>query len=532
VPDVVEDEAKVITLTGSDPDGDVLTYVIAAQPAHGTVTISGDRVTYTPSLNYNGADSFTFKAVDSEGAQSDVAEVNITIAPVNDAPVLSPIAKQYVLKNKTLTINLAAFASDPESDKLIYSFTPDLSGAQIDQNRGVFTFTPSQSGLYSVTFTVQDPSGLSASRNVDIRVRSRIAIVSPRSRYVKKTDLLSGDILAVQYNEDDNTALQVKAVSLAAGPVEPFPEEEYELTDSSLKVFELDATSPTVTITSHSNGQNVSSANIILSGKVTDAGSGILSVMVDNIRASVSGDTFSAPLTLPAGTSYIDVTAEDKAGNVSSTGISLTYALPAAQEEDEPDNVQPYLGGAIIIDREGASTSSSGSTVTQPAIPAVNQPGSSAVSMPIWQEAPRANEPNYRQPSMEDNYPAYSQPASIPSQSRVVTQKPSQPPDIAHQKNKLEPAVPKEALPQELRVTAKEISRFLFWKKYQLELSGANPVFWKLTPGEKAPFGVSISGKKGIVNVFSWSKQKIKLRLTALTDEGEEKEVGCVLNIK
>ena len=60
-----EDTAKAITLTASDVDGDSLSYSIVDAPTHGSLsTITKDGVTYTPSADYNGADSFTFKAND------------------------------------------------------------------------------------------------------------------------------------------------------------------------------------------------------------------------------------------------------------------------------------------------------------------------------------------------------------------------------------------------------------------------------------------------------------------------------------
>ena len=37
-----------ITLTGSDKDGDALTFSIVKQPKHGTVVVEGNTATYTP----------------------------------------------------------------------------------------------------------------------------------------------------------------------------------------------------------------------------------------------------------------------------------------------------------------------------------------------------------------------------------------------------------------------------------------------------------------------------------------------------
>jgi hypothetical protein len=81
-----EDTAKAITLTSSDIEGSARTYSIVIQPAHGTLSGISPDLTYTPTLNYNGEDSFTFKVNDGE-LDSAAAIVSITVTPVNDAPV-------------------------------------------------------------------------------------------------------------------------------------------------------------------------------------------------------------------------------------------------------------------------------------------------------------------------------------------------------------------------------------------------------------------------------------------------------------
>jgi hypothetical protein len=78
--------SQSFTLDASDVDGDTLTYTIVSGPSHGTLNGSGDSRTYTPATNYNGPDSFTYKANDG-ALDSNVATVSITVDPVNDAPV-------------------------------------------------------------------------------------------------------------------------------------------------------------------------------------------------------------------------------------------------------------------------------------------------------------------------------------------------------------------------------------------------------------------------------------------------------------
>ena len=84
-----EDTAKAIAALANDTDADpgtTLRVGAYGQPAHGTVTSTTAGFTYTPAADYNGADSFTYKASDG-AALSASATVDIAVTPVNDAPV-------------------------------------------------------------------------------------------------------------------------------------------------------------------------------------------------------------------------------------------------------------------------------------------------------------------------------------------------------------------------------------------------------------------------------------------------------------
>ena len=89
---------------------------IVDAPTHGSLsTITGAGVTYTPSADYNGADSFTFKANDGT-ADSNTATVSITVTAVNNAPVAdaqSVSTAEDTAKAITLT------ASDVDGDSRV-----------------------------------------------------------------------------------------------------------------------------------------------------------------------------------------------------------------------------------------------------------------------------------------------------------------------------------------------------------------------------------------------------------------------------
>ncbi|MCY2928085.1 MAG: Ig-like domain-containing protein, partial [Planctomycetota bacterium] len=71
----------------TDLESDSLTALLVAGPAHGTLDLHADgSFTYTPASNFNGTDSFTYKAHDG-AADSEITTVNLWVTSVNDAPV-------------------------------------------------------------------------------------------------------------------------------------------------------------------------------------------------------------------------------------------------------------------------------------------------------------------------------------------------------------------------------------------------------------------------------------------------------------
>ena len=101
-----EDVAKTITLTGTDADGDSLTFKVSTLPASGqlydgtgtgghhvvagdlpyTVTDGAGKVTFDPTADFNGSDNFAFLANDGTVNSAGAATVNVTVTEVNDAP--------------------------------------------------------------------------------------------------------------------------------------------------------------------------------------------------------------------------------------------------------------------------------------------------------------------------------------------------------------------------------------------------------------------------------------------------------------
>ncbi len=149
-----EDTLKAITLTATDVDGDSLSWIIVAQPSHGTLSGTAPAVNYTPTLNYTGADSFTFKVNDSH-VDSNVATVSITITPVNDAPVAN---NQSVSTAEDTPKDITLIATDAEGDPLTWIIVSQPSHGTLSGTAPALNYTPvlNYNGADSFTFKVND----------------------------------------------------------------------------------------------------------------------------------------------------------------------------------------------------------------------------------------------------------------------------------------------------------------------------------------------------------------------------------------
>jgi len=155
-----EDTAKAIVLTASDADGDPLTYSVVAGPTHGALSGTAPNLTYTPAANYNGPDSFTFKANDGT-VDSSAATVSITVTAVNDPPVAAN--DSYAATEDTvLTIaapGVLANDSDVDGDPLtaLIVVGPGHGSVTLNAN-GSFTYTPAANynGPDSFTYKAND----------------------------------------------------------------------------------------------------------------------------------------------------------------------------------------------------------------------------------------------------------------------------------------------------------------------------------------------------------------------------------------
>ncbi len=168
---VTTDEDTPVVIDVLDNDGDVdgtliVSTVTPTDPPHGSATVNPSTgvITYSPDANYGGSDSFTYTVRDDSNAVSNVATVNVTVNPVNDAPVVTDILNQSVAEGSSFaTINLDDHVSDAETADAdiiwTYSGNTDLTVSIV--NRVVTITAPNGewNGSETITFRATDLAG-------------------------------------------------------------------------------------------------------------------------------------------------------------------------------------------------------------------------------------------------------------------------------------------------------------------------------------------------------------------------------------
>ncbi|MFC3463036.1 Ig-like domain-containing protein [Aeromonas media] len=144
-----EDAASIAipTLSGSDIDGNVVSFTIKSLPANGILYLNGvavtvdqniavadaGKLTFTPNANWNGNTTFNYAAVDNDGAvDASPATVTIKVDAVNDLPTLT-ISNGAVVSEEGLASGIADMVGNPDTTNAIKA-SGTLSVGDVDSS--------------------------------------------------------------------------------------------------------------------------------------------------------------------------------------------------------------------------------------------------------------------------------------------------------------------------------------------------------------------------------------------------------------
>ncbi|MFO6428586.1 tandem-95 repeat protein [Erythrobacter sp. W302b] len=197
--------ANGVLFNDTDNDNDPLTAVLVTGPANGSLTLNANgSFDYTPFLNFNGTDSFTYRPNDGT-ASGDPVTVTINVTPVNDAPV--GVGDAFSTnEDEPLTIPIASLLAndtDAENEALSLAFAILPVNGSISLVGADLIFTPNANffGTASFQYAPRDASSATG------QVTTVTITVNP----VNDAPLVATPITDQAFNEDTAVNFTVPA---------------------------------------------------------------------------------------------------------------------------------------------------------------------------------------------------------------------------------------------------------------------------------------------------------------------------------
>lgn len=214
-----EDSALAFALEGTDLDGDLLTYAVSQQPAHGVLLGSGANRTYQPSSNYFGPDEIRF--VVSDGLlTSGVATVTFNVVSVDDPTTAQPVT---VAATEDTAALVTLRGADADGTPVSYTTSAPAHGT-LSGTAPTLTYAPdlNYNGVDSFTYTATSEGSAPATATVTIN----LAAVNDAPAPVNATILTEEDTaVAIELRADDvdSSSLLYSIVSGYQGTVTGTP---------------------------------------------------------------------------------------------------------------------------------------------------------------------------------------------------------------------------------------------------------------------------------------------------------------------
>ena len=227
------DEDTPVTISvlanDTDADGNRLTPSIVSGSSNGQAVVNADgTITYTPNANYNGPDSFTYKANDGT-VDSNVAKVSITVNAVNDAPVAQ---NDSATTNEDTPVTVNVLTNDSDTDGALDPSSVTVTGApskgttSVNAATGAITYTPNANanGFDSLIYSVCDTGTplpakcATATVNITITPVNDAPVAVADSYSTNEDTTLTVAARGVLTNDTDVDTRDTRTAVLVSGP--------------------------------------------------------------------------------------------------------------------------------------------------------------------------------------------------------------------------------------------------------------------------------------------------------------------------
>ncbi|MEJ6078825.1 BspA family leucine-rich repeat surface protein [Vibrio sp. 1-Bac 57] len=183
------------------------------QGSNGIVTINADgTVKYTPNVNFNGADSFTY--INEEGQK---ATVNVTVDAVNDLTIVN---NDIATTNEDAAIDIDVLANDSDTVdgtkaavSPVASVTQGANGIVTINADGTVKYTPNADFNGSDSFTYTNEEGQEATVNVTVDAVNDLTVVANDTASTNEDVAIDINVLANDTDTADGTDAAISPVA-------------------------------------------------------------------------------------------------------------------------------------------------------------------------------------------------------------------------------------------------------------------------------------------------------------------------------
>lgn len=324
-----EDNSTAITLTAVSPQTmPTFTFTVVNGPTNGVLSGTGANLSYQPNPDFNGVDSFTFKANDGS-KDSNVSTVNITVTAVNDAPVANNDAYST---DSNITLNVTApgvLGNDVDVDSV--SLTVELvsgvaNGSLTLNPDGSFSYDPADdyTGPDSFTYRVFDGVAYSNDATVNITVNDTVG------PYLNSTIGMTS--LSVTNSNLVNVGLTATATDNGGAPV----------TIQVAVYGDEDDETPTIGTTVHSpDAKDLAPLTLRLRGERVEANDGRVYLIIVTATDNVGNITRAVHTVV--------VPKNNKPANVAAVEAQAATAKAFAEANGVPPPSYFVVGDGLII---------------------------------------------------------------------------------------------------------------------------------------------------------------------------------------
>lgn len=214
-----KDNLLAILENDSDRENDHLNIVSVSTPQHGTVTINGESVFYTPDAGFSSMDSFSYVIEDifvtEPHPPGPASTCQVSIDVIRNLPPEAKDDDYGVSKNSNDNpFEVLLNDSDPDGDEIrIVEVGVPMNGTVVfTDNLILYSPNPGYSGVDRFQYRIEDSKGGEDTASVTVTIENKPPVAIDDFASVRKNSQVIIDVLANDFDPDGDPITIVEVI--------------------------------------------------------------------------------------------------------------------------------------------------------------------------------------------------------------------------------------------------------------------------------------------------------------------------------